>query len=142
MFFVHFIMITFLSLLLLRFNFSCFCIFPSAFFIATMALAVVDRVRMYQCHYCCNNVTVDGTACQFSGDYKGVARPCEMEEVLWWKGNMCIGSGNNCCSTCFAGCGKKSKNGSITEPPMNFGNASLRFAQGAPRLRVVSVVKQ
>ena len=102
-------MITFLSLLLLRFNFSCFCIFPSAFFIATMALAVVDRVRVYQCHYCCNNVTVDGTACQFSGDYKGVARPCEMEEVLWWKGNMCIGSGNNCCSTCFAGCGETFK---------------------------------
>ena len=100
-------MITFLSLLLLRFNFSCFCIFPSAFFIATMALPVVERVRVYQCHYCCNNVTVDGTACQFSGDYKGVARPCEMEEVLWWKGNMCIGSGNNCCSTCFAGCGEK-----------------------------------
>ena len=107
-----------------------------------MALVLVDRVRVYQCYYCCNNVTVDGTRCQLSANYKGTASLCNMEEVLWYKGNMSIQSGNNCCSNCFAGCGEKSKDGSITEPAMNFGNASLRFAQGAPRLRVVSVVKQ
>ena len=67
-----------------------------------MALVLVDRLQVFQCYYCCTNVTVDGTRCQRSANYKGAASLCILEEVLWHKGNMSIQSGNNCCSNCIS----------------------------------------
>ena len=60
-----------------------------------------NRWQVFQCFYCSNHVTVDGSRCLRTLNYKGDASECILEETLWYKAGMAIQSGNNCCRSCL-----------------------------------------
>ena len=69
---------------------------------ATMALvSLSNRRQVFQCFYCSNYVTVDGSGCLRTMNYKGDATECILEETLWYKAGMAIQKGNPCCSSCL-----------------------------------------
>ena len=66
--------------------------------VVNMALALTNRI--FQCHYCANNVEVNNSQCLMTLNWNGIEEQCKPEEILWHRGGMVIHRGKNCCKNC------------------------------------------